>query len=176
MPDDYDMFRLEGKYNNKTFRQSFSVDFLKCNLQVNPNCKNETEQLKFFKEFFWTFYILEGMVQFTDENLMQNPIGTQSKFHSQFMLDPDIYRDQNTFVQINTVEVNDNRFSLLDLSDDYHFIDSSSSNHMWSGRAAYWNINSTRDDGKTFKMERQLNLYSNYFFMSDLTFKHSRHV
>ena len=62
VPNNYSMFRLESKYTNKTFRQSFSVDVLKCNLEVNPDCKNETEQQRFFESFYWTFEILESMV------------------------------------------------------------------------------------------------------------------
>ena len=39
-----DSLRIESKYTNTTFRESFSIEMLRCNRDLNPNCKNETEQ------------------------------------------------------------------------------------------------------------------------------------
>ena len=115
------------------------------------------------------------MAQFTDDNLMQYPLVTQSKFHSQFMLDPLIYKDQNNYLIINNVEVSDNRFAIFDNSEEFKFVDHIS-NQMWLGKSAVWAINSTRDDGLTFRIENQLNMQAYYFFMSNQRVKHSRSV
>ena len=47
---------------------------------------------------------------------------------------------------------------------------------MWLGKSAVWPVNSTRDDGATFRIENQLNMQAYYFFMSNQRVKHSRSV
>jgi hypothetical protein len=79
---DDDQYRIESSYSNRTFRQSFSVEIQACNLEINPTCKNMTEQLWFLETFYYTFYLLQSRVEFTKENLMEYPLRTESKFHS----------------------------------------------------------------------------------------------
>lgn len=68
------------------------------------------------------------------------------------MLDPLIYKDQNSYLTINDVEVSDNRFAIIQTKEEYQFVDHISQ-QMWLGKSAVWKINSTRDDGVTFKEE-----------------------
>jgi hypothetical protein len=81
---DYELLRLEGKYTNTSFRQSFSMEMMKCNSQFNDDCKGDNEQKEFFDMFYYTFYVLQGSVQFTEDNLAEYPLVTERKFHSQF--------------------------------------------------------------------------------------------
>lgn len=56
-------------------------------------------------------------VEFTSENLLQDPLKTILTFHSQFMVDTEQYRDNNNFVRINKVLTNDHR--LVSIINDY---------------------------------------------------------
>ena len=91
--EEFKEYRLEGSYNDMNYRQSFTIDINKCNPKINKNCAPEADLLKFYETFIWTFYVIEGAVEFKEENLMKSPIVTKRKFHSQFKLDSDVYKD-----------------------------------------------------------------------------------
>ena len=98
---------------------------------------------------------------------------SQNIFHAQFTLDLKHYRDNNNFLRINEVETNDNRLNILAQPKEYEFIDYKI-NPTWMGSSEYWTMNVTRDNGKTFKVEKQLLLFGSYFFMSEERVRHSR--
>ena len=80
-PDD-ELYRLESKYSNRTFRQSFSVEIMKCTNDTNPNCKDDIEIEQFLKQFYFTMYTLQERADFVDTNYGKYPLITQNSFHS----------------------------------------------------------------------------------------------
>lgn len=138
-------------------------------------CKNESEIDRFLKTFYFTFYTLQQRVEFTSDNFSKNPLKTTNTFHSQFQLFRDQYRDNNNFIRINKVSATDNRFAIFDTALNYNFIDFVQ-NPTWIGASSAWEINVSRDYGKTFNTETQLQLWGSYFFLSEEIVSHTRSV
>ena len=139
-----------------TFRQSFSVEIIKCNREINKWCKNDSDISKLLKQFYFTYYIVQQRVEFVDDNLNQNPLITQNLFHSQFVLNLDRYRDNNNFLRVNNVETNDHRWNFVARENEYEFVDYVM-NPIWESSSEYWNINMTRGDpydNATYNIER----------------------
>lgn len=91
------------------------------------------------------------------------------------MLKPHLYRDMNTYVRFNEVQMSDDRFAIIEWPQNYHFLDSHSTN-SWEGPIGEWAMNLSRDDGKTFQTENWWIMSGDYFFVSDQVVKHQRSV
>ena len=174
---DDEFYKIEGKYSNMTFRQSFSVEIMKCHNETDGTCKEDSDIKLFLKQFSYTFYTLQERVNFVDENYNKYPLVTQNSFHSQFVLNLDQYRDNNNFVRINEVETNDNRLNIFANPKDYSFMDFTV-NPTWIGFSEAWPVdNVTRDGGVSWKeKESQLILFGSYFFMSEERVVHHRQL
>ena len=92
-------------------------------------------------------------MEFSKDNLGKNPLITTTSFHSQFMLSLKSYIDNNNFIRINNVETKDDR--LLNNVNNYKYVDYTQ-NPPWTGPSGEWEFETSRDDGKTFKIEKQL--------------------
>ena len=68
------------------------------------------------------------------------------------MLDLNQYHDQNNYIRINDVEASDDRWHPIQIPRHFKFLDHTLY-PMWTGKAAEWKINVTRNDGESFYME-----------------------
>lgn len=121
--DDFEQYFVEGKYANTTYRMSFSIQMHVCSKASNPNCKQPKEIDSFLEEYYFTFYNLKERVEFSLKTLNKNPLITANSFHSQFQLDRKHYRDNNNFLRPNLVKANDNRWTLIETSHEYLYVD-----------------------------------------------------
>lgn len=147
-------------------RQSFSVEYHKCSPNATSECKNQTMTQLFHDTYYYTMFILTQRMEIDINNIQDNKLKTVSVFHSQFMIDPTVYRDNNNFLRVNKVEVNTNRWQVMDTATDLRYVDFSI-RPPWNGKPGVWIVNMSRDAGKSFAQEDALILYGSYFFVGD---------
>ena len=71
---------------------------------------------------YFTAYTLVESIEFGDvDSIGERPVKAQDKFHSQFVLDRAVYRDNNNFIQFNDVYTHDSLYSMK--QDQYAFLD-----------------------------------------------------
>lgn len=132
--------------------------------------------MRFYDQFMYTVYTMQSIAHL-EKDLNAKPIKTVSTLHSQFMLKYNTYRDQNTFLKVTTVELDDNRWSVFDDQITFKYIDVSK-NEVWMATANYWQTpNATFDLGKTWiENQEDQTMVGLYFFMSEYKTTRSRHV
>lgn len=65
-------------------------------------------------------YVVEDNVDFNEVG--KDPFHTVDKFHSQFKLDRDGYRDNNNFIKLNKATTSTSRNPLSSRTKDYYFL------------------------------------------------------
>lgn len=68
-------------------------------------------------------YTLQERAELSPETIGKNPLTTISKFHSQFELNLNQYRDNNNYIRINQAEVSDNRWAIFASPNKHVFTD-----------------------------------------------------
>ena len=104
----------------------------------------------------------------SNENLSEGkykPYKAQDNFHSQFQVNLNSYIDNNNFFRINEVKDKYNRWNPFQML-EYRYIDIIS-NPRWTGLQAIVEFNISRDNGKTYAVEKNQIIFGAYFFLSD---------
>ena len=135
-----------------------------CNPAVR-SCKNETEIREFMKYHTYNLYILQQRAELGRVN-STDMLKTQFLFHSQFLLDYEKYRDNNNFIRHNSLKFTTNRWSLAPQEFDQEFLDYTAF-PTWVGDNFRWPLNTSRDGGKTWTVERYTMVFGAYFFLSE---------
>lgn len=55
-------YKLKSDYSNQTLRDSVSIQILKCNKNINPNCKSSEDSKRLFKRILFNIYVLGDKV------------------------------------------------------------------------------------------------------------------
>ena len=138
---------MKNGYSNYDDRVSYSVEIVKCNPEVDKDCKNDALAEKLLSQIFFTLYNIEELVDFKNpEKLKGRPIRTQDSFHSQFQLKVDRYRDNNNFLRLNKVEASDDRINVYGSPNHFQFFDIQINPTWESGN--YISTNKVSFDGK----------------------------
>lgn len=168
-----EQFKVEGKYTNNTFRQSYSIEISVCN-QTQSYCKNETEIARFLSAYYFTLYNLQKKLLFNNENLMTDPLVAERIFHSQFSLSLNSYRDQNSYFQVHRVITQDNRY----FNDEQEFRFAEIQIYpAWSSMKKTSTSVVSFDHGKTYFTEYNRHiLLGAYFFIGDIMYEDTRTV
>ena len=120
-------------------------------------------------KLYFTFYVVEDNIQFGE--MGQKPYLTVNKFHSQFQLTVDTYRDNNNFIKINKATTTESRNPLNSKPKDYYFVNSII-NPVWISSTMKPPQNISDDGGKTFKVDSEELIFASYFFLSDVQVIH----
>ena len=105
---------------------------------------------------------------------MQKPLVTVDKFHSQFQLSVGKYRDNNNFMEYNSVEAQDDRY-LISRKFNYSFL-SVTINPSWESETAFMKYESITTDGVKYEDISSEVLFGAYFFLSETKIEHTREV
>ena len=97
---------------------------------------------------------------------MRKAILCQDLYHSQFQLSTKDYLDNNNFIRINHVKVQDQRYKIWEGHKKLYFIDYLQK-PLWKGKSFFYEENGSWDGGKNFKNETGQQLYGSYFFVSE---------
>ena len=107
-----EVLRVKNSYSDKDERVSFSLQAVACDQSLDT-CASTADIEEFFKEVYFTTYILKENIAFGDNsNIMKRPVSVTDQFHSQFALKPDEYRDCNTYIKFNKVITNDDIWAM----------------------------------------------------------------
>ena len=119
-----------------------------------------------------SFYIIEDNIELSNRSQYgSSPLKAYEKFHSQFQLKLNQYRDNNNFLQYNHVETNDNRIVNLHPGEfDFLNIDVGP---VWTSTSYKYHHN-TSYDGINYKEEKHNILFGTYFFLSNVRVDHHR--
>lgn len=96
---------LRNGYTSSKNRRSFNVQAALCD--EGPDCAPREDIAFLLDKLYFTFYVVEDNIQFGD--LGEKPFLTVNKFHSQFQLSIDKYRDNNNFIKINKATTTESR-------------------------------------------------------------------
>lgn len=92
----------------------------------------------------FSFYVLEDFIEFGA--IGKTPYKTINTFHSQFVLDYDLYKDNNNYVKFNRAYTTETKNPITAEIVEYSFL-----NHYakpdWTGNRFKWTENITDDGG-----------------------------
>lgn len=142
-----DFWILRNGYTNMTERQSFNMQVALCNQTNDASCRDPADISFLLDKLFFTIYVVEDNVQFGD--IGKNPFMTVNKFHSQFALNIEEYRDNNNFIKVNKATSSDTRNPLKSKNKDYYFLNSVLG-PVWVSKTWKKTENITEDGGKTY--------------------------
>jgi type II secretory pathway component PulC len=114
-------------------------------------------------------FILDEMVEFSDQ-IGVRPIQTVNKFHSQFQLKSDKYRDNNNFIKYNLVTSSNSRTNLV-ASNEHHSYLNVVLNPVWISERWSETEYITEDGENYFYVNDEL-IFGAYFFLSDVQVNH----
>ena len=98
-----DFLRVKNSYNDKDERVSFSMQAVSCDSDVEE-CADPASIDQFFEDIYFTLYVLLENIAFGDNSSIgKRPVAVHDQFHSQFVLNPNQYRDNNNYIQFNKV-------------------------------------------------------------------------
>lgn len=109
--------------------------------------------------------MVEDKVQFGEVG--EEPFLTVNKFHSQFQLKWDGYRDNNNFVQVNVATSSDTRNPLKIKDVEYVFLNSVLG-PVWESDVWIMPQIMSDDGGLTFKDVTDQVIFGAYFFLDDV--------
>lgn len=169
-----DSLRAKNSYSDKELRISFSVQAVNCDQDKDSSCESEENINAFFKSLYFTAYTLVESIEFGDvDSIGERPVKAQDKFHSQFVLDRAVYRDNNNFIQFNDVYTHDSLYSMK--QDQYAFLDLIAS-QFWQSSTYNKEETVSIDGGLTTIDTSDDLIFGMYFFVNDYRNEHWRLV
>lgn len=168
IPADY--WILQGDYDHKEYRVSISIEAHTC--RNNPDCKSDNEVREMLKRFYVTEYMLQKNSNLF--NADKEPVQILNSFQQQFIIDFDKYHDNNNFVEIDLVNVKDNRVNFLQGGDDYEAFKVQRGPSWLSARQS--KHNQILLPNGTYITETAQMVFGTYFFYSQTMIESSREV
>ena len=96
-----------------------------------------------------------------------NMLKTELLFHSQFVLKPNYYRDNNNYLRHNLLKFTTSRWNLAPPEYEQEYIDIVA-NPIWENTESWmWELNTTRDEGTNFELEVHEMIFGTYFFLNE---------
>lgn len=145
-------------------RRAIQVNAHLCNKE-RRQCKTDPEIVDFTDHFIMNLFVLQQRAELSRHETT-DMLKTQLLFHSQQLLYADKYRDNNNFVRHNKLQFTLNRWSLAPKEYVNQFLDFEAY-PTWIGNTLLRFMNTTRDKGQTWKVERYDMIFGAYFFLSE---------
>ena len=143
--ENMDYLKVSNGYTNSFMRNSFSLEILKCNSDLNPNCKPDNIIQNMLNMMMFNILIINNDQEIGNyENYGKSPLISKDTFHTQFKLNLDVYRDNNNFLVHNLITTNDSRYNFKKNLKKFEFLELQMS-PIWIGPKQIKSVNISYD-------------------------------